>query len=111
MKFSRNCDETRSPVPGQIALVKSGRGAGQYVIIIKLADEHSVLVADGGKLKNYRPKRKNIRHLQLLDRIAPEVYDSIMETGSVTNGKLRFALTRFLNERLTDEEKGDEFDG
>ncbi|WP_338036497.1 hypothetical protein [Neobacillus notoginsengisoli] len=46
-----------------------------------------------------------------MDRIAPEVNNSIMETGCVTNGKLRFALTRFLNECLSDQEKGDEFDG
>jgi len=28
------------------------------------------------------------------------------ETGRVTNGKLRFALTKFLNERLSEKEKG-----
>ncbi|WP_253702073.1 KOW domain-containing RNA-binding protein [Bacillus sp. FJAT-27445] len=111
MKSSQNCDGISGPVPGQIALVKSGRCAGQYVIIIKLVDGQFVLIADGEALKNFRPKKKNIRHLQLVDRIVPEVYNSIMETGCVTNGKLRFALTRFLNERLTDEEKGDEFDG
>ncbi len=58
MKFSLNCDENPRPVPGQIALVKSGRCAGHYVIIIKLADEHSVLVADGGKLKKHPSKEE-----------------------------------------------------
>ncbi|WP_197072711.1 KOW domain-containing RNA-binding protein [Bacillus sp. B-jedd] len=111
MRSSQNCDGIPRIVPGQIALVKSGRESGQYVIIIGLVDDQFVLVADGEKRKSNRPKRKNIRHLQLLDRIAPEVYNSIIETGCVTNGKLRFALTRFINECLSDQEKGDEIDG
>lgn len=96
------------PQIGQFVIVSSGRDAGQYGIIVKLLDEKFVLLADGDKRKYDHPKKKNIQHLQLFDRVSPEVQSSIIETGRVTNGKLRFALTKFLNEQQSDQEKGDQ---
>ncbi|MGG5254628.1 KOW domain-containing RNA-binding protein [Neobacillus sp. SM06] len=95
------------PQVGQFAIVTSGRDTGQYGIIIKLLDGRYVLLADGNKRKFDHPKKKNMQHLQFIDRVSPEVQTSIMETGRVTNGKLRFALAKFLNERQSDQEKGD----
>jgi ribosomal protein L14E/L6E/L27E len=99
------------PITGQFVRVSRGRDAGQYAIIVRLADEKFVFLADGDKRKFDSPKKKNILHLRLFDQVSPEVHNSIMETGSVTNGKLRYALTKFLNENLSEIEKGDEFDG
>ncbi len=90
------------PQVGQFAIVTSGRDTGQYGIIIKLLDERYVMLADGDKRKFNHPKKKNIQHLQLIDQVSPEVQTSIMETGRVTNGKLRFALAKFLNGRQSD---------
>lgn len=70
-----------------------------------------MLIADGDKRKFDRPKKKNIQHLYIHNYISPEVQNSLTETGRVTNGKLRYALTKFLNEVLEDVKKGDEFDG
>lgn len=95
------------PQIGQFAIVTSGRDAGQYGIIVKLLDERFIFLADGDKRKYDHPKKKNLQHLQLFDQVSPEVQSSIMETGRVTNGKLRFALTKFLNERHSDQKKGD----
>lgn len=92
-------------------IVTSGRDAGQYGIIVRLLDERFVLVADGEKRKFDTAKKKNLLHLQLIDQVSPEVQNCIEETGRVTNGKLRFALSKFLNRRLSHNEKGDEFDG
>jgi large subunit ribosomal protein L14e len=88
-----------SPQIGQFAVITSGRDAGQYAIIVRLLDKSFVLLSDGDKRKFDHPKKKNLLHLQLFDRVSPEVQNSINETGRVTNGKLRFALTKFLNER------------
>jgi large subunit ribosomal protein L14e len=94
-----------SPRIGQYVLVTQGRDAGQYAIIIGILDERFVLIADGEKRKFDRPKKKNINHLKLLNYISPEVQNSILETGRVTNGKLRFAITKFINE--PEMEKGE----
>ncbi|HHW38676.1 MAG TPA: RNA-binding protein, partial [Bacillales bacterium] len=54
---------------------------------------------------------KNINHLEFFDYVSPEVQNSISETGRVTNGKLRFAVSKFVNEQITDFEKGEQLDG
>lgn len=101
----------RFPQLGQFVVVTSGRDTGQYGIIVRLLDDKSVLVADGIKRTFDNPKKKNLQHLQLLDQVSPEVQNSIKESARVTNGKLRFALTKFLNGRISDKEKGVKFDG
>ncbi|MBT2689943.1 KOW domain-containing RNA-binding protein [Bacillus sp. ISL-47] len=104
-------DSDSNPQPGQIVLIKRGRDAGQYAIIIRLMDERFVLLADGDKKKFDHPKKKNIQHLQLLNYISPEVQSSLKETGRVTNGKLRFALAKYVNEFVYDMKKGESFNG
>ncbi|WP_026583681.1 KOW domain-containing RNA-binding protein [Bacillus sp. J33] len=104
-------DSDSNPQPGQIVLIKRGRDAGQYAIIIRLVDERFVLLADGDKKKFDRPKKKNIQHLQLLNYISSEVQSSLEETGRVTNGKLRFALAKYVNEFVYDMKKGESFNG
>ncbi len=104
-------DSDSTPRIGQIVLINKGRDAGQFAIIINAADEKFVLIADGDRRKFDRPKKKNIQHLTLYDYVSSEVRDSLTEAGRVTNGKLRWALTNFVEEILDVVEKGDGFDG
>ncbi|MDY0407269.1 KOW domain-containing RNA-binding protein [Virgibacillus sp. 179-BFC.A HS] len=99
------------PRMGQVVRILRGREAGQYAIVIKIIDDQYVLLADGEKRKYDRPKKKNISHIQLMDFISQEVQNSLLETGRVTNGKLRFAIAKFASEVVTDLEKGDQHDG
>lgn len=101
-------DSDSSPRIGQIVLINKGRDAGQYAVIIKILDERFVLLADGDKRKFDNPKKKNIHHIEFFDYVSPEVQSSISETGRVTNGKLRFALSKFVNELVTDLKKGEQ---
>ncbi|MGM8216164.1 KOW motif-containing protein [Bacillaceae bacterium W0354] len=103
--------ESGSPRIGQVVRILRGREKDQFAIIIDTIDDKHVFLADGDKRKFDRPKRKNIHHVELLDYIAPEVEKSMKETGRVTNGKLRFAITKFVNEQLTDWKKGDSLYG
>ncbi|MBO8157490.1 MAG: RNA-binding protein [Bacillaceae bacterium] len=89
-----------SPRIGQIVQVVQGRETGKYMVVIEVLDERFVLLADGEKRKVNKPKKKNIHHVELTDYIAPEVRDSILETGRVTNGKLRFVLSKFVKEHV-----------
>ncbi|WP_077623985.1 KOW domain-containing RNA-binding protein [Sediminibacillus massiliensis] len=100
-----------SPRIGQIVRIEQGREAGQFAIIIKILDDRFVLLADGEKRKYDRPKKKNLNHIELFNYISPEVQNSLLETGRVTNGKLRFAISKFVNEVVTDLKKGDQLDG
>ncbi|KGX89336.1 KOW domain-containing RNA-binding protein [Pontibacillus marinus] len=100
-----------SPRIGQVVRVLQGREVEQYMIIIGIVDDRFVLLADGEKRKYDRPKKKNVHHIEFSDFVSPEVQNSLLETGRVTNGKLRFALSKFVNEEVTALEKGDQLDG
>ncbi|WP_174615418.1 KOW domain-containing RNA-binding protein [Virgibacillus ihumii] len=99
------------PQAGQVVRIMQGREAGQYAVVLKLIDDRFVLLADGEKRKYDRPKKKNLHHIEIMDYISPEVQNSLLETGRVTNGKLRFAIAKFVNEVVTDLKKGDQHDG
>ncbi|OEH93211.1 KOW domain-containing RNA-binding protein [Bacillus solimangrovi] len=100
-----------SPRIGQLVQVLQGKEIGTYSIVISILDNRFVLIADGDRRKFDRPKKKNVNHLKWFDYISPEVQNSIEETGRVTNGKLRFAVTKFVNEKVTEFEKGEQLDG
>jgi large subunit ribosomal protein L14e len=89
-------DSHSSPQIGQYVSITKGKDAGQYAIIIRILDEQYVLIADGYQRRYDQPKKKNINHLELLDNVSPEVQSSISESGRVTNGKLRYAMTKFV---------------
>jgi len=91
------------PHLGQIVFIKSGRDAGQYAIIVRLVDERFVFLADGDIKRFDRPKKKNIQHLQLVDYVSPEVQSSLIDTGRVTNGKIRFALSKYMIVNATEK--------
>lgn len=99
------------PRIGQVVRIRQGREAGQFAVVIRMIDERFVLLADGEKRKYDRPKKKNLNHIEVMEFISPEVQSSLLETGRVTNGKLRFAITKFVNEVVTDLKKGDQHDG
>ncbi|RFU68606.1 RNA-binding protein [Peribacillus saganii] len=99
-------DEKTSLRIGQFVLITQGRDTGNYAVVIRLLDERFVLIADGMKHRFHDPKRKNIHHLRFLDCISTEVRNSIVESGYVTNGKLRFAVSKFVNEHVA-KEKGE----
>jgi len=87
--------DTSGVEPGQIVKVKSGRDRGRLAVIIGKIDERYVWIADGDKRKFDQPKRKNILHLQITNEVSREVADSLRDTGRVTNGKIRYALSKF----------------
>ena len=99
------------PRIGQVVRIRQGREAGQFAVVIRIIDERFVLLADGEKRKYDRPKKKNLHHIEVMDFISPEVQSSLLETGRVTNGKLRFAIAKFAGEVVTDLKKGDQHDG
>ncbi|MDT8862268.1 KOW domain-containing RNA-binding protein [Alkalihalobacillus sp. MEB130] len=89
-------DSGTSPEIGQIVVITKGRDQGQLGIVVQIIDDRFVKIADGDKRKVDRMKKKNINHLEVIDYIAEEVKSSFIETGRVTNGKLRYAITNFL---------------
>jgi large subunit ribosomal protein L14e len=100
-----------NPRIGQLVRILRGRDTNQYGVIVGILDEKFVMIADGDKRKFDRAKRKNLSHLELIEQISSEVQRSIEETGRVTNGKLRYAVSKFLNDQVIDLKKGEQVDG
>lgn len=94
------------PVVGQLVKVKRGRDSGKLAVIIAIIDHKFALLADGDKRKFDKPKKKNIQHIDPVDYISEEVVASLQESGRVTNAKLRFAISKYLEDHPSDE-KGD----
>ncbi len=90
------------PKLGQIVKALRGRDQERYAVIVGIADNRYVLIADGDKRKFDQPKKKNMLHLELTNFVSTEVSNSLRETGKVTNGKLRFALAKFLESMDTE---------
>ena len=52
-----------------------------------------------------------MNHLLTFDYISTEVKHSIHEIGRVTNGKLRFAINKFFDEKVSDDDTVVEMNG
>ncbi|KKO51421.1 KOW domain-containing RNA-binding protein [Paenibacillus sp. DMB20] len=92
---------------GQIVRILRGRDAGQYAVVVSIEDSRFVMIADGHKRKFDQAKKKNALHLEPQSFISSEVVNSLQESGRVTNGKLRFAVSRFLSEQSDADQKGE----
>jgi len=91
--------EQLQPRIGQLVTVLRGKDEGAHAVIVALVDERFVLIADGHKRKAQEPKKKNLLHLALQPQVSEEVADSLRESGSVTNGKLRFAIQKYIQRK------------
>lgn len=97
-----------SPQVGQLVKILKGKDAGEVAVVINVIDSRFVYIADGDKRKFDGPKKKSILHLELIPIVSSEVVNSLEESGRVTNGKLRFAVTKFLKSTdISANEKGD----
>jgi large subunit ribosomal protein L14e len=98
-----------APQLGQLVRTLRGRDAGKIAVIVGIEDERFVWIADGDKRKFDQPKKKNVLHLELLPRISEEVSNSLRDTGRVTNGKLRYAIAKYVENQRSEEaqEKGE----
>lgn len=85
------------PQLGEVVCITRGRETGQYAIIIKELDDKYVLLADGEKRKYDQPKKKNLNHIKATGYVSSEIKSNLLETNRVTNGRLRFAISKFVN--------------
>ena len=73
-------------VKGSVVIAKAGRDKGRALAVVTILDERTVLTADGKHRPLERPKRKNVRHLQ----VTGTTVDCI-----TTNRQLRIFLRDF----------------
>lgn len=77
---------------GQIVVSKAGRDAGRRFIVVKLIDEQFVLITDGDLRRVDKPKKKKIKHLEVIGIVAEEIKEKLLSNARVTNPEVRKAL-------------------
>jgi ribosomal protein L14E/L6E/L27E len=90
--------KNKVPFKGEICLSLQGRDKGNFYFILQAESDGYVLVADGDRKTLSCPKRKNLKHLELLNKCEKD-YGLDFSSGKVFDSHLAFALKRFKQER------------
>ena len=74
---------------GQFVVSKAGRDKEKIFIVIDRIDENYLLLVDGDLRKIESPKKKKIRHINILDQVSVEIENKLRESKKVTNLMIR----------------------
>ena len=78
-----------------VALSLAGRDTGNIYLVSELIDEKYLLLIDGKSRTISKPKRKKIKHIQVIGNAASE-FEWVFEDKSKTNdAKIRKILKEF----------------
>ncbi|MBP2071989.1 MULTISPECIES: KOW domain-containing RNA-binding protein [Thermoanaerobacterium] len=80
---------------GRIVKSKAGRDKDRIFIIVGVADEKHVLIADGDLRKIEKPKKKKLIHLQKYNEVDETIREKILKGETVTNAEIKNALKQF----------------
>jgi large subunit ribosomal protein L14e len=77
---------------GSVVVSKAGRDKGRSLLVVGLADETNLLVADGALRKISRPKKKKRMHLIVKPQVAQDVAEKIRRGQPLLDAEIRAAL-------------------
>lgn len=100
--------ERELPPIGTVVEVIQGRDAGLVAVVVGHVDQRFVLIADGSVRSAGKPKKKNTSHIRRLAYVAVDIAERLAVEGKVTNAQLRYAVRRFVEERLAEAEESPE---
>lgn len=76
---------------GKLAISKSGHDKGNLYVILK-EEEADVYLADGRLKTVEKPKRKNKKHIQLIQKLPEEITQLMPQDGEFRNEEIKRAL-------------------
>ncbi|MHB8171509.1 MAG: hypothetical protein ACYDG6_08200 [Thermincolia bacterium] len=77
---------------GRLVSSKAGRDKEEYFLTVDILNESFVRVVDGEKRKLEKPKRKNIKHLQIHKEIVTTLANKLKGKDRVTDAEIRQAI-------------------
>jgi large subunit ribosomal protein L14e len=80
---------------GRLAVSRSGRDAGSTYLVVGIEGPTVVFVADGRTRSVGRPKRKNVKHLEL-GALVPQCAERIASGQALTDEEVRAAIAAAL---------------
>lgn len=74
---------------GQFVRAKAGRDKGSLFLVVGIADEEHVYIADGARRKVEAPKRKKNKHLQKYNAVSDVVKKMLKNGEKIENALIR----------------------
>ena len=84
---------------GQLVTSNAGRDQTNIYLVVGIEKNEYLLLANGRERKFPNPKRKNIRHVNVLDSIAHGVAEKIESGMKITDEEIRQAIKIFSQTR------------
>lgn len=78
---------------GSIVVSRAGRDEGEQYLVVGTLGEGMVLLADGERRPLGRPKKKNIKHIRVVD-VNPVLREKLISGEQVTDEEVRTALLK-----------------
>ena len=79
---------------GDIVLATAGRDSERLFLVVGIIDENYVYIADGKSRKADFPKKKKIKHIELVKKSDADI-DLYLKNGKFTNSVLRKIISAF----------------
>lgn len=84
---------TQQAALGRVAISRAGRDRGRAFLIVGVADEAHVLLADGATRRLTRPKKKKLMHLRIEPARADEIAKRLESGAALLDADIRKALS------------------
>ena len=81
--------DTSVPEPGVVVRSKAGRDSGRYFVVTAVVDEKYVLMCDGDTRRLANPKRKKVKHLDIMPVSIPPLKEVLRSGGRVYDAEIR----------------------
>ncbi|MPL68188.1 hypothetical protein SDC9_13901 [bioreactor metagenome] len=78
---------------GQLVKSVAGRDIGHIYVVAGFVEPKYVLLIDGRERSVAKPKKKNIRHVNVLNSIAKDVAETLKTGAQVTDEDIRRTIT------------------
>nr|WP_122012816.1 KOW domain-containing RNA-binding protein [Maliibacterium massiliense] len=89
---------------GRIVQSRAGRDAGRACVIVRIVDEHYVLIADGQMRKLSNPKKKKIKHLELKPVVLSGLKEKLEAAKPIFDSEVRKLLEPYNRNEQAGEE-------
>lgn len=80
---------------GKVVLSKAGRDSDHLYVIVRVIDNQYVLLANGNTKTFNNPKKKKLKHLNILEDVDDEIKLAIYDNDKSTDLRIR----KFLNKK------------
>lgn len=79
------------PEPGTVVRSRAGRDAGRYFVVLAAVDHQYLLVCDGDLRRIANPKKKKIKHLDIMPVALPIIKEKLKagQIGQVYDAEIR----------------------